>query len=150
MSVPEDLSLRQATSSDLLFLIQLRRITMYRVVMNHGSWHEDVQRDRVVAHFEFARIIQWRGRDVGLFKVVDAENEVELVQIQILPEFQCKGIGTQLVTKLQEECADAGKPITLCVLHSNPAFALYARLGFEVIGSDSHLHTMRWTPKGPR
>src|SRR6516225_5659104 len=99
MSVPEDLSLRQATSSDLLFLIQLRRITMYRVVMNHRSWHEDVQRDRVVAHFEFARIIQWRGRDVGLFKVVDAENEVELVQIQILPEFQCKGIGTQLVTK---------------------------------------------------
>ena len=69
---------------------------------------------------------------------------------QLLPEFQSKGIGTQLITKLQEERANAVKPIMLCVLHSNPAFALYARLGFEVIASDSQLHTMRWAPTGPR
>jgi GNAT superfamily N-acetyltransferase len=97
-----------------------------------------------MANFDSARIICASGQDIGLFKVVYSPAEVELDQIQLLPAWQKKGIGTKLITMLQHECAAVNLPITLHVLRLNPALALYQRLGFKVTQSGTHSHTMYW------
>jgi ribosomal protein S18 acetylase RimI-like enzyme len=98
-----------------------------------------------MANYDSARIICASGQGIGLFKVVYSPAEVYLDQIQLLPAWQKKGIGTKLITMLQQECAAGNLPTTLHVLRSNPALALYERLGFNITRSDTHSHTMDWT-----
>jgi len=144
---PLQIYFRAATPADVAFLERLRRITMYRSVTNHSVWNDEVQRERVMANYDSARIVCASGQDIGLFKVVYSPTEVYLDQIQLLPAWQKKGIGTKLITMLQHECAAVNLPITLRVLRLNPALALYERLGFKITRSDTHLHTMYWTSR---
>jgi ribosomal protein S18 acetylase RimI-like enzyme len=116
--------------------------------MNHRPWIEAAQKERVLVHFESARIICSDDRDIDLLKVVYDQNLVHLCQIQLLPEFQGKGIGTMLIAKLQDEVASSGVPISLSVLRSNPALNLYTRMGFRISADDADSYTMVWQPSG--
>ncbi|MEN6462757.1 MAG: GNAT family N-acetyltransferase [Syntrophomonas sp.] len=79
----------------------------------------------------------------GRILIEKTTNEIILVDITLLPEFQNQGIGTHLLKKIQKK-ADAGIPVRLTVMDGNPARRLYERLGFKVTGC-SELHTfMEW------
>jgi ribosomal protein S18 acetylase RimI-like enzyme len=55
-----------------------------------------------------------------------------LAEIEILPEWQGRGIGSAVVRSLMREAASRQKPLTLRVLHINQrARTLYERLGFQ-------------------
>jgi ribosomal protein S18 acetylase RimI-like enzyme len=142
----QSITLRDANQSDMAFLVELRRLSMARVVTNHRPWIEAAQKERVLVNFESARIICSDDRDIGLLKVVYDPNQVHLCQIQLLPEFQGKGIGTMLISKLQEEVALSGVPISLSVFRSNPALTLYTRMGFCICTDDADSYTMVWHP----
>jgi ribosomal protein S18 acetylase RimI-like enzyme len=144
MSDAPHIELRDATQHDVPFLKELRRTTMQRVIENHYPWKEEAQHERVLAHFECAKLVRIDGRNVGLLKVVYSDSEVLLSQIQLLPEWQRKKVGTTLITKLQGECATTNRSLSLHVMRSNPAIGLYRKLGFEIESSDVHSHTMRW------
>jgi ribosomal protein S18 acetylase RimI-like enzyme len=60
------------------------------------------------------------------------DTHIFLEYIAILPEFQNRGIGTELIREVLEEAAAKGFPVELKVLKINPAIRLYERLGFEV------------------
>ena len=139
MVVPH-ITFRSAETEDLEFLRALRFSTMREVVLRHKPWRGGEQDERVVAHFDCARIIQAAGRDIGLLKVVRRPDQVELVQIQLLPEFQGQGIGTKVIESLQEE----DLPIVLSVYASNRALNLYSRLGFKIVARFEHSYTLRW------
>src|SRR5271165_3544536 len=47
-----------------------------------------------------------------------------------------RGIGTRLIEDLRERGVRLGKPVTLEVIHGNPAKSLYLRLGFRPTGED--------------
>ena len=54
-------------------------------------------------------------------------------EIQCLPEFQGKGLGTAVLQHVIEQGARRALPVTLSVVPANPrARRLYERLGFEV------------------
>ena len=72
---------RAATPADVAFLERLRCITMYRSVTNHYVWNDEVQRERVMANYDSARIICASGQDIGLFKVCT----VSLISVPIVP-----------------------------------------------------------------
>jgi ribosomal protein S18 acetylase RimI-like enzyme len=143
-------TLRSATDADVAFLKQLRRVTMHQVVTNHYPWDDDAQYQRVMSDYASARVISVEGQDIGLFKVVYSVSEVHLSQIQLLPNWQGRGLGAKLISSLQSECAKTGVPITLDVFRSNPALNLYLRLGFEITSSDPHAHRMRWSSEGKK
>ncbi len=60
----------------------------------------------------------------------------EIVQIQIEPKFQRKGIGQQIIEAVIKDSLDKNKEIYLSVLKENPAKELYLRLGFKITGED--------------
>jgi ribosomal protein S18 acetylase RimI-like enzyme len=92
------------------------------------------QRARVEQDFECIRVVLADDARIGMTKVVRTPERWRLVQIQLLPEWQGRGIGGRLVGALLEEARRAGVPVVLNVLKVNPARRLYERLGFRVVG----------------
>lgn len=76
-------------------------------------------------------VIAHGAEPIGRFYIDRVTRDRVVVEISLLPEWRGRGIGSALLTALQEEvtagCADR---VSLHVETGNPARALYARLGF--------------------
>jgi len=69
--------------------------------------------------------------------VVDRNGaEIRLVDIAVTPASRGKGIATARIGALLAESDRVGKPVRLSVVTTNPALALYQRLGFHPTGGD--------------
>jgi ribosomal protein S18 acetylase RimI-like enzyme len=80
--------------------------------------------------------------------IVDRSNEeIQLIDIALLPEYRNTGIGTYLILDLQNEAQIEGHPIYLYVEIFNPALRLYERLGFNKIGMEGIYFKMEWRPE---
>ena len=89
-------------------------------------------------------IIDIQGRPVGGLWLESAPDSLHIVELQIVPEIQGKGIGSAVVQHVIQQGIDRGLPVTLSVVPANPrAQRLYERLGFEVTGVDAPLIHMR-------
>lgn len=72
------------------------------------------------------------------------DDSLHIVELQLLPEMQGKGIGSAVVRHLIQHGAGLGLPVTLSVVPANPrAQRLYERLGFEVTGVEGPFVHMR-------
>ena len=58
------------------------------------------------------------------------------------------GIGSTLIGAELKRGAESDRPVTLDVMHGNPARRLYARLGFESTGKDPDKEQMIWRAWG--
>lgn len=107
-----------------------------------GPWDEAWQRDHFRRHFDPAQVqvIQVSGEDVGMMVVQQRTEEIFLADLEILPAYQGKGVGTAVLRELLDQASAAGKPVALQVLKVNiGARNLYQRLGFGVTGeNESH------------
>jgi ribosomal protein S18 acetylase RimI-like enzyme len=78
------------------------------------------------------QIILAENEDIGMLVFENEEDSLRLAEIEILPAWQGRGIGSSVIRWLMREAARTGKPLTLRVLHVNErARALYVRLGFR-------------------
>jgi GNAT superfamily N-acetyltransferase len=128
--------LRPASASDyeLVWTIQRTSIGPY-VDLTFGA-SEDEQRaffDDYFDHRDF-EIVQVGGRDAGFLSFETRDAEVYLGHIALLPDFQNQGIGAELVRHVIDHAEDAGLPVRLRVIRSNPARRFYERLGFSCYG----------------
>jgi ribosomal protein S18 acetylase RimI-like enzyme len=89
-------------------------------------------------------LVVWEGVRVGRIMFEETEQAWMLVDIALLPIYRNKGIGTQLIVRLQQNAALTNKPIRLFVLAGNPVQELYKRLGFHVTGQQSPYIAMEW------
>ena len=81
-----------------------------------------------------------RGQPIGCLNVEWLSGEVKLKRVFLLPAFQKRGIGSQLVRQVLSEATLAGLPVRLRGFRVNPAQRLWQRLGFVVSGeTDSHI-----------
>jgi len=97
---------------------------------------------------EKIQIIQFEKRDIGRLRVVRRANEIYVGGIQILPEYQSKGIGTAIFKGLIEESEKLNVPIKLEVAKVNKrGKKFYERLGFEKVGEKEVDWLMRYDPK---
>lgn len=139
--------LRPALPGDRDFLFALHRAATREYVELVWGWDEDAQ----VAFFDdrFAperwQIVRAGDADVGVLIVERDETGIYLAEIELLPEWQGRGIGSAVIRSLTEEATASGKELTLRVLHANPrARALYERLGFRPF-EEIETHTyLRW------
>jgi len=91
------------------------------------------------------RIILLDGIKVGRILTAVTEEEMVLVDITLLANFQGQGIGTTLIDQLQQKAAKAGLSVRLSVFDGNPAQQLYERMGFCSIAKAEPYTVMKWT-----
>lgn len=142
-----NVSFRQAKESDLEFLFNLRKRTMNMHLKNvGGTIDEQSHMNRIKYRFDAAKIVLVDSVNAGLLKSYCDESGWVIVQVQVSPEYQGKGIGSKIVSKVLDQAANEEHVVTLSVLIGNPAKELYSRLGFEVVSKSDKEYTMRCEP----
>lgn len=147
--MPPAIRLRPASATDLPFLLTLRQLTMTEHLHRVGAPADDeAHHQRIVANFEDARIVcEGANADadpIGLLKVTRAAGEWHVHQIQILPSRQGQGIGEAVLRELLVDAARENVPVSLGVLHGNPARRLYERLGFRLVSETDSSANLIW------
>ena len=95
------------------------------------------------------QIIQADGEAAGRLYVHRRENEIRIMDIALLPDYQRRGIGTMLLEKILAEGADSGKKVSIHVEAFNPALHWYERLGFKKVAIHGVYHLMEWSANSP-
>jgi ribosomal protein S18 acetylase RimI-like enzyme len=92
------------------------------------------------------RIIRLDGADIGWLQSSARDGALFLAQLFVDGSFQRRGIGTAVMHRLIAEANQAGQPMTLGVVKTNPAKRLYERLGFRITHEDDRKYYMRREP----
>ena len=132
----KDVSFRQTRPEDLEFLWDLHIAAMKEYVAATWGWDEALQRDSFVSNYEpgIAQIVRLNDRDIGLIDITSLGAFTFLKKLALLPEYQCKGIGSYLVSDVVTRAHDAGCPVLLQVIKVNPARDSTNAWGFESAG----------------
>ena len=73
---------------------------------------------------------------------------MHVIDIALMPDNRDAGIGTLILTAIQDHARARGKGVDIFVERVNPAKSLYDRLGFEVVREEDIYLEMDWTPDG--
>lgn len=113
------------------------------------SWQFGLQRREYDARFPDAEynVILVDGAPAGRIWVGRKEDEIRLLDIALLPQFQNLGVGTLLVQRLIDIAAREGLPLRHMVfVLNNNARPFYERLGFVVTEELGAYNHMEWRP----
>lgn len=135
----DQITLHQSKSSDVESLANLRAIVLYDDLTRLGRFHEEKVRERFRDSFtpEHTWIIQAESTFIGCIAFKPLGEGYLLEHFYILPEYQGKGIGGQIMNHLLTQDHVAGSLVTLNVLQGSSAKRLYERFGFKVDREDS-------------
>jgi GNAT superfamily N-acetyltransferase len=149
--------LRPVSDSDDQFLLSVyastREEELNQVEWAEGQkerflrWQLDLQRGEYESRFPDAAydVILVDQQPAGRIWVGSDDEQIRLLDIALLPQFQNRGIGTQLVRRLIEEAAKQGKVLRHMVfVLNNDAERFYERLGFKRIEDFGAYKHMEW------
>ena len=138
------LHLRPATPDDEAFLLTLRKQTMTEHLSRVGLALDDKHhQQRLLANYADACVICVDDEAIGLCKAYRGETAWVLMQIQVAPAWQGRGVGADIITALIAQARQEGLSVTLSVLKGNPAKHLYERLGFREFAQSEHEYELR-------
>lgn len=141
------LTYQKATENDLDYLLDLRMKTMAPHYADSGlPTDREAALKRVLYEFEKANIIFLNNQRVGLLKINRAEDKTDVLQLQIDPSQQGKGLGRLILTGILQEASETEKKVSLSVLKTNKAQHLYSSLGFTIVDEDAHSYFMEFSP----
>lgn len=132
--------MRFATSEDQAFLLELNRLAYEELVMRQfGAWDEPAQRSRFEAKLRVAefRIVEFEGRPVGAVWSSENDDHVFLHELLILPRFQGRGIGSQILRGELDRAVALGKPMRLHTLVLSRAQEFFRARGFLETSRDA-------------
>ena len=131
-----NIQLQPYTDKDKIWLEELRRAAYLDLfIATWGGWDENRHQRHWASCIEQGNIsiIKLDGVSVGMVQVTAEDESVEIDEIQIFPEFQGRGVGTQVLTKIIEDTHSKRYSVTLSAGNKNSrAIALYQRLGFKL------------------
>ncbi|HET7113063.1 MAG TPA: GNAT family N-acetyltransferase [Pyrinomonadaceae bacterium] len=159
---PVSVSLRPATPADREFLVAVyggtRAQELAQVAWDEGQkeafvrWQFERQEEEYKQRYPDARydVILVDGVPAGRMWVGVDDKQIRLLDIAIVPEFQNRGVGTQLLRQLMVEAKQANKTLRhmVFVLNDN-AHRFYERLGFVTIEDLGGYKHMEWVPNVP-
>lgn len=139
-----NLSYYPAGEQDYDFLYRLHYLTFYDYVFKTWGMTETAFESVFRAEYEnpARRVICLEDEPVGSLVVEQHCDGIFLDYIAILPGYQNRGFGTELIRSVLADAAREQKIVRLHVLKVNPARALYERLGFRVYGEDEFRYYM--------
>lgn len=145
----EPATLRVATPADRAFAERLGQDNMaaYRASRNI-AW-DPARFEASWASFD-NRVIETRGVPVGVLRLHELPDALEIRDLQLLPAYRGRGLGAWAVRQAFGRAAELGKAeLRLRVFPENPARRLYERLGFSVVAElDGVLHMACMLPSG--
>lgn len=114
-----------------------------------GSWIEEEQRKYFDSFIEKVKndtwIIQLNGNDIGFYNGMELEDgSYEIGNICIIPEYQGRGIGTQVLKDIMQ--LHKQKDLHIQYFKQNPVGKLYKKLGF-VPNGETEFHYRMIKPK---
>ena len=110
-------------------------------------WQFDLQRREYDTRFPDAayHVIWIDDRPAGRIWVGSDDEQIRLLDIGLLPEFQNRGVGTALLRRLMEQAANERKALRHMVfVLNNDAHRFYERLGFAIIDDLGAYKHMEW------
>lgn len=150
-------TLRPATNDDEEFLLAVYASTradeLAQVEWGEGQkelflkWQFETQQREYDARFPDAEynVILIDDRPAGRIWIGRDDDQIRLLDIALLPEFQNRGVGTLLLRRLIDEAKRADKPFRHMVfVLNNEAQRFYERLGFVVIEDLGAYKHMEW------
>jgi len=116
------------------------------VCRQFGSWDESIQDGFFKEGWNRAphKVILVDDVPVGIYSIAVKSDHVFFSELQILPEYQGKGLGSKIVEEQMKHAKTLDLPLRLQVLRENKAQELYLRLGFIVIGTTDLHVKMEW------
>jgi GNAT superfamily N-acetyltransferase len=141
------LRLRPALATDKPFLRELHHRVYREVVMRQfGAWDEAAQDgwfEKGLGEASFD-VIELSGEAIGAVAVRETTDALHLVELQIAPDWQGQGIGSQVLALQLRHATGVCKPVELRVLLQNRARHLSERFGFRVLSQDATHYSMVW------
>ena len=140
---------RAASDADLDLIYQIVRDALGPyVVQTWGAWDDAAQRKRFdeVTRAQDHSILELDGQPIGCVCCREMDGELRLIRLMILPAYQNRGIGTQILREILAFADHRRLPVRLRVLRVNPARRLYERHGF-VMGQASETHYTMFRPQ---
>jgi ribosomal protein S18 acetylase RimI-like enzyme len=119
---------------------------MRPVIEATWGWNEQWQRQDFERRFGTydVSVIELGGQACGALVLEWLSDSLYIHEVQLMPAYQGRGVGTIVVRLVIEKAAQHGLPVMLSVVPANPrARRLYERLGFEVTGVESPFIRMR-------
>jgi GNAT superfamily N-acetyltransferase len=151
--------LRPVSESDDQFLLSIyastREAELAQAQWAEGQkelflrWQFDLQRREYDARFPDAayNVILVDQQPAGRIWVGSDDEQIRLLDIALLPEFQNRGVGTALLERLKSKANRDGKPLRHMVfVLNNNAERFYERLGFKRIEDLGAYKHMEWRP----
>lgn len=86
-----------------------------------------------------------REAPIGRLYIFRNGEEIEIIDIALLPDFRGKGLGRELLQEIIDEAKRDGKIVAIYVENFNPARHLYDRLGFQHVDTNGVYHLMKWS-----
>ncbi len=90
------------------------------------------------------RIIQLDGEDIGRLYVDRQDDKLMIIDFALLPQFQGRGIGSDILKSLMHEAYSGKVPVKLHVEQNSPAVEFYLRHGFKKTGVNGLHFAMEW------
>jgi GNAT superfamily N-acetyltransferase len=156
------MKLRPVTEADDQFLLSVyadtRREELDQVQWSDGQreaflkWQFDLQRREYDVRFLDAeyKVISIDDQPAGRIWIARNAEEIRLLDIAILADFQNCGAGTLLLRALIDEASESGKKLRHMVfVLNNDAHRFYERLGFVIIEDFGGYKHMEWRRSEP-
>jgi ribosomal protein S18 acetylase RimI-like enzyme len=153
----QSVTMRAATPDDEAFLLFVydssRSEELAQVQWQDGQreafvkWQFDLQRREYDARFPDAEydVILVDDQPAGRIWIGRDAEEIHLLDIVVLPEFQNRGVGRALLSSLIDEAKQTGLALRHTVFVMNDdALRFYERLGFITIGDLGAYKHMEW------
>jgi GNAT superfamily N-acetyltransferase len=150
------LTFRRTTDGDLPFLRYLYGTTREEE-MQVAPWTEEekiafvdmqfrAQKMHYDLHYPNAEflIIESAGEPAGRLYIDRRPDEIEIVDITLLPTYRGRGLGGRLLQDILDQARSAGQLVLIYVENFNPARHLYDRLGFRQVDDVGVYHVMEW------
>lgn len=91
-------------------------------------------------------VIERGGEPVGRLYLEALRRRLHIVDISLMPIARGRGLGTAILTALQDNGRATGRPVSIMVEKFNPAMRLYRRLGFTDVADHGVYQEMEWLP----
>ena len=140
-----NINYRPALDSDKSFLLELRSKTMDpHLTASSLPVSQEAHLQRINYKFDQAYIIELDKVAIGLLKADGKIDNIEIIQIQIDPEYQNRGIGRSVLQNILQEATASKRSVSLSVLKVNRAQELYISLGFKTVAEDESSYFMKY------
>ena len=150
MNTTYTLRITEQKDAEFLFHVKIEAMKDATSILRTEPFDYEKEFAEYLSKFEPEKIqvIQFEGNDIGRLRIVRSPESIYIGGVQILPDFQSKGIGSAIFTDLINESESTGIPVTLEVHRVNKrAISFYEKLGFQETGNTEKQILMKYVPK---